>query len=129
MRIILCTANPMVSEAVTEAVRGRGTPPVVCESGLELLGAVRDAAADLALLDLDTPGLNALFLIGAIQELAPGLRVAAVSTQSETDSRSLAQHGVPFVKLNAHPEVEVRALLAELSRRSRHASYAGSAVR
>jgi len=47
MRIVLYTASPAVSEAVAEAVRSQGALPVICESGLGLLGAVRDAAADL----------------------------------------------------------------------------------
>jgi CheY-like chemotaxis protein len=129
MQIILCTANPKVHRAVETAVGGRGAPPTTCESGLELLGAVRDAGVDLVVLDLDTPALNALFLIAAIQEVAPGLPIAAVSDSGDADSRLLTQKGVPFVRLNSQPEVEVRALLAEIARRARHTSYAGNAVR
>jgi CheY-like chemotaxis protein len=120
MHIALCTGNPKVSKAVEGAVRGRGTPPTICESGLQLLGMVRGAAVDLVVLDLDTPGLNSLFLISAIQEIAPGLPIAAVSTSANADSRLLMQKGVSFVQVNSQPEVEVRALFAELVRRARH---------
>jgi CheY-like chemotaxis protein len=120
MHIALCTGNPKVSKAVEGAVRGRGTPPTICESGLQLLGMVRGAAVDLVVLDLDTPGLNSLFLISAIQEIAPGLSIAAVSTSANADSRLLMQKGVSFVQVNSEPEVEIRALLAELVRRARH---------
>ena len=129
MRIALCTSNPKVSQAVTGAVRGRGTPPTVCESGLQLLGVVRGTAADLVVLDLDTPGLNSLFLISAIQEIAPGLPIAAVSSFTDADTRLLTQQGIPFVKLNSQPEAEVRALLAELVRRARHGSRMVAATR
>jgi DNA-binding response OmpR family regulator len=127
MRIALCTGNPSVSQAVTAAVRGRATPPTICESGLQLLAIVRGAAADLVVLDLDAPGLNSLFLISAIQEVAPGLPIAVVSSSTEPDTRLLMQSGIPFVKLNSQPEVEVRALLAELVRRARHGAHVGAA--
>lgn len=129
MHIALCTNNPKVSRAVEGAVRGRGALPTVCESGLQLLGTVRGTVADLVVLDLDTPGLNALFLISAIQEVAPGLPIAAVSASSDIDTRLLTQKGVSFVKLNSQPEVEVRALLAELTRRGRHSIRMVAATR
>ena len=129
MHIALCTGNPMVSEAVRGAIRGRGIAPTVCESGLQLLGMVRGATADLVILDLDTPGLNSLFLISAIQEVAPGLPIAAVSASGDGDTRLLTQKGVPFVKLNSQPEVEIRALLAELVRRARHSTRMVTAAR
>lgn len=129
MQVILCTANPAVSEAVRGAFRGRRANATVCVSSLELLGVVRDAAADLILLDLDTPGVNPLFLISALQEVAPGLPIAAISARSDTDARLLTQRGISFIRLNSHPEVEVRALLAELARRARHADFTGSATR
>lgn len=123
MRIALCTNDPKVSQVFEDAVRGRSSPPTICESGLQLLGMVRGAVADLVVLDLDTPGLNALFLISAIEEVAPGLPIAAVSVSGGTDSRLLTQKGVPFAQLNSQPEVEVRALLAELVRRARSGSH------
>ena len=129
MQIALCTNNPEVSQAVEGAVRGRGTPPTICESGLQLLGMVRAAAADLVVLDLDTPGLNWLFLISAIQEVSPGLPIAAVAGSAEADARLLTQMGVPFVKVNSQPEVEIRALLAELARRARHGVQTVAATR
>lgn len=125
MNIALCTASPKVAEAIQGTIREGKVLPTVFESGLQLLSAVRSEPRDLVVLDLDTPGLNALFLISAIQEVAPGLPIAAVSASGDADARLLTQKGVSFVKLNSDPEVEIRALFAELARRNRNRSFAG----
>jgi DNA-binding response OmpR family regulator len=129
MNIALCTASPKVAKAVEGLIRKGKTLPTVFDSGLQLLSAVRSEPRDLVVLDLDTPGLNALFLISAIQEIAPGLPIAAVSASSDADTRLLTQKGVSFVKLNSEPLIEMRALLAEIARRSRTRSFAGAGAR
>jgi CheY-like chemotaxis protein len=126
MNIALCTASPKVATLIEGTIRDGNIPPTVSDSGLQLLAAVRSEARDLVVLDLDTPGLNALFLISAIQDIAPGLPIAAVSASSDADTRLLTQKGVSFVTLNSEPEVEIRALFAELARRSRNRSLAGA---
>jgi CheY-like chemotaxis protein len=78
-------------------------------------------------LDLDTPGLNGLLLVSAVQELAPALPIVAVSARSEQDVqqdvRLLLQKGVRYVNLSRGL---LQPLLGELSR-SRGAAVAGPA--
>src|SRR5574341_1070783 len=79
MHIIVCSRNAMVVSALSRAFDGHGHRLTVCESGLEVLGAVEVIAADLLIVDMETPGLNGLLLVSAVKELAPGLRIVAVS--------------------------------------------------
>lgn len=130
MQILLCSTSPAVAEAVAAiTVGGQPCRPTVCESGLDLLGAVRQVPADLVILDLDTAGINPSFLIGAIAEVAPGLPVAAVSTRTDVDVPALTIRGVPYIRLNGNPAVEVRALLGDLDRRHRAARRVVAAPR
>jgi CheY-like chemotaxis protein len=66
---------------------------------MEALGAVGILEADLLVLDLETPGLNGLLMIGAIKELAPELPIVAVSTTPQVDARAVSHKGVLFAPL------------------------------
>ncbi len=115
MHVIICTDSREVVGAVRRSFNGDADRVTVCESGLELLAAVGALAADLVVLDLETPGINGLLLVSAAQELAPGLPIVAVSTRSEPDVRPLLQKGVRYVSLSGG---FLQPLVAELSRRS-----------
>lgn len=88
----------------------------VCESGLEVLGAVEVVDADLLVMDMQTPGLNALLIISAIRELAPSLPILAVSAKPDEDARTFSHKGVSFARLPSGPNGEARALVAALAR-------------
>ena len=98
----------------------------VCDSGMELLAAVRTLAADLVVLDLGTHGLGGLLLVSAVEELAPGLPIVAVSAGADADARPVVQKGIPHVVLGAEQDGELEALLAQLSGRRAAALGAGS---
>lgn len=117
MQVIICSRSAPVVGAVTRAFDGHGHRLTVCESGLEVLGAVEVVAADLLIVDMETPGLNGLLLVSAVRELAPRLPIVAVSTRPEvTDARALAQRGVACTLLPAGADGAVNPLLAELAR-------------
>jgi DNA-binding response OmpR family regulator len=123
MHVLICTDNPDVVETLRRGLAAETGRTTVCESGLDLLAAARTLSADLAVLDLDTPGLNGLLLISAVQELAPALPIVAVSARSEQDVRPLLQKGVRYVNLSRGL---LQPLLAELGR-TRGAAAAGPA--
>jgi CheY-like chemotaxis protein len=114
MHLMIYSHNPLVLDAVARAPYN-GVSATVCESSLELLGAVRVLASDLVILDLETPGLSPLLLVSAIKELSPGLPIVAVSTRPEADARGLSHQGVRYVRLGVRPEGDAPGLLAELS--------------
>ena len=100
MHIVLCSDNSTTREMVGD-VFGDEDCLTICESGMELLAAVKSLASDLVILDLETHGLGGLLLISAVQELAPGSPIVAVSQNGAVDSRPLLQKGVPFFRLAA----------------------------
>jgi CheY-like chemotaxis protein len=99
--IILCTDSATVAGAVSGTLDPARERLTVCDSGMELLGAVRALASDLVILDLDTHGLGGLLLISAIRELAPGLPIVAVSASPDADVRPVVQQGISYVCLGA----------------------------
>ena len=115
MHVIACSKNSVVLNGLSQALDRQGHRLTVCESGLEILGAVEVVAPDLLVLDMETPGLNGLLLVAAIQELAPRLPMVAVSTRSKADARALSQNGVACATLPAGADAAAVPLLAALS--------------
>ncbi|HEU5393377.1 MAG TPA: response regulator [Candidatus Methylomirabilis sp.] len=115
MHVIVCSSNPAVVGAVSRAFDQHGHRLTVCESGLEVLGAASVVAADLVILDLETPGLGGLLLISALEERAPGVPLVAVSTRPSPDARLLSQRGVAHAILSPAPAGAAHPLLAALA--------------
>ena len=116
MHIIACSKNSVVVDGLSQAFDRQGHRLTVCESGLEILGAVEVVAPDLLVLDMETPGLNGLLLVAAIQELAPRLPILAVSTGAAVaDARALSQRGVACATLPSGADAAAYPLLAALS--------------
>jgi CheY-like chemotaxis protein len=105
----------MIVDAVTLAFEPRRARLTVCESGLEVLGAVEVLDADLLVLDMQTPGLNGLLIISAIRELAPGLPILAVSAKAEEDARAISHKGVSFARVLPGSGVDAQGLVAALA--------------
>jgi CheY-like chemotaxis protein len=114
MHTILCSDNRTVVDAASRAFDSESDRLTVCESGMELLGAVKALSSDLVILDLGMHGLGGLLLASAIRELAPGLPIVAVSVKSDVDARPLVQRGVPYAFLGAVAGKEARTVLADL---------------
>lgn len=105
----------MITQAVNLAFAAQGPRVTVCESGLEVLGAIEVVDPDLLILDMQTPGLNGLLLISAIRELAPQLPVVAVSEKPQADARTVSQKGVAYATLTPGPQDGADALVATLA--------------
>ncbi|MBI3007269.1 MAG: response regulator [candidate division NC10 bacterium] len=116
MPVIVCSNNSVVVDAVSRAFDHNGHRLTVCESGLEVLGAVGVVASDLVILDLETPGLSGLLLVSAVKELAPGLPIVAVSTKPDPDARAVSQKGVAVTVLPSGHEAAPHPFLTALAR-------------
>lgn len=113
--IIVCSSRREMVEASSSAFIGDGYRLTLCESGMEALGAVGILEADLLILDLETPGLNGLLMIGAIKELAPELAIVAVSTTPQVDARAVSHKGVLFATLPSGSKGGMQELLVRLA--------------
>lgn len=127
MHIILCSDNSNVREVVATHLGTRDDRLSLCDSGMELLAAVRALDADLVILDLGMHGLGGLLLVSAVQELAPGLPILAVSATADVDARPVVQRGIPHMVLGADRDGEVEALLAQLT--ARRDAFLGAGAR
>jgi DNA-binding response OmpR family regulator len=127
MHIILCSDSSEVREHVATFLGKQDDRLTTCDSGMELLAAVRAVTADVVVLDLGTHGLGGLLLVSAVQELAPGLPILAVSATAGADARPLVQRGIPYVSLTANGNGEIQALLSQLT--SRRGAALGAAFR
>lgn len=116
MHIIVCSNNPAMVIAASRAFESRRPRLTVCESGLQVLGAVEAANADLLIMDMQTPGLNGWLIISAVRELAPPLPILAVSTKPEEDGRAISHKGVSFVTLSISDNARIEDLAAALAR-------------
>jgi len=114
MHIIVCSSRREMVEAASRAFEHDGYRLTLCESGMEALGAVGILEADLLILDLETPGLNALLMIGAIKELAPELSIVAVSTTPQVDARAVSHKGVLFATFSFGSNGGLQELLVKL---------------
>lgn len=113
--IIVCSNNPTLVEAAARLFDPRRPRLTVCESGLEVLGAVAVVDADLLILDMQTPGLNGLLLITAVRELAPRLPIVAVSATPQDDARAVSHKGVSYATLPPGGIGGAQALAASLA--------------
>ncbi len=115
MHVIVCSSSRELVEAASRAFESDGSRLTVCDSGLEVLGAVEILDADLLILDLEMPGLNGLLIIAAIRELAPALSIVAVSTKPQVDARAVSLKGVSYAMLPSGSNGGVEVLLASLA--------------
>jgi DNA-binding response OmpR family regulator len=98
----------------------------VCECGLEALAAAEVVDADLLILDLETPGLDCLLMLAAIQKLAPTLSIVAVSTRPQMDARVVSHKGVSYVTLPSSSIGAMETLLVGLAQTERTRLVPGS---
>jgi CheY-like chemotaxis protein len=113
MHIILCTDNTAVRQVVCAALESDGRWLTACDSGMQLLAAVKTLAADVVVLDLGTHGLGGPLLASAVQELSPGLPIVAVSASASVEARPVVQQGIPHVVLSPDSDGELQAVVAE----------------
>ncbi len=113
--IIVCSKNSVLVDAVSRTFESHRPRVTICESGLEVLGAVEVLEADLLILDMQTPGLNGLLIITAIRELAPNLPIVAVSATPQEDARAFSHKGVSYATVPPGHQGDGQALVASLA--------------
>ena len=129
MHVIVCSNSRELVEASSRLFEDDGSRLTLCESGMEVLGAVEVVDADLLVLDLETPGLNGLLMIAAIRELAPELPIVAVSAKPQVDARVVSHKGVWYATLPPDLGGGVQVLLAGLTHVGRVGLASGAQVR
>ncbi len=115
MHIIVCSRDSTIAESVVAAFGSKDPHVTVCESGLEVLGAVGLVEADLLILDMQTAGLNGMLITSAVRELSPSLPVLAMRAKPE-EAKILSQRGVSCIPAGAADSLpETLALFCESS--------------
>ena len=105
--ILICSANDGLLRAL-RAASGRGDVHLtVCRRGMEAVRALMALSFDRLILDLETPGLDALFLVSIARRIDPFLPVVAVSRGPVVQAREIQHKGVAhhLVPLPAGPEI------------------------
>jgi DNA-binding NarL/FixJ family response regulator len=117
MKVLIADDHPLVRDALARAVRGLDAQVQVHEAGdLDaLLCEVADA--DLALIDLNMPGMDGLAGLHRLRALAPTLPVVVASGQDDaaTIRAVLAAGAAGFIPKSERPEVLLSALRLVLS--------------
>ena len=91
--VLICSANdPLVTSLHLRSGQGafRFT---VCRRGMEAVQALLARSFDGLILDLETPGLESLFLVSIVRRIDPTLPVVAISTRP-VGLREVQQKGV-----------------------------------
>jgi DNA-binding response OmpR family regulator len=126
IHVIVCSNRSELIGAASRVFGSAGFRLTVCECGLQTLAAAEVVDADLLILDLETPGLDFLLMLAAIQKLAPALSIVAVSTRPQTDARVVSHKGVSYVTLPSSSIGAVETLLAGLAQTGRTGLVSGS---
>ena len=105
--ILICSANEDLLTALHAASGAEGVRLTVCRRGMDAVRALMALSFDRLILDLETPGLDALFLVSIARRIDPHLPVVAVSRGPEVQAREIQQKGVAhhLVPLTAGPEI------------------------
>lgn len=126
MHVMLCSNSSGLVAAASRAFSKDGYRLTICECGLQALAVAEVVDADLLILDLETPGLDCLLMLAAIQELAPSLPIVAVSTRPQIDARVVSHKGISYVTLPSDSAGATEALLAGLAQMERTKFATGS---
>jgi two-component system, NarL family, nitrate/nitrite response regulator NarL len=116
IRVLVADDHPLYREAVVRAVRARPEFELIgqAEDGREALGAIREAAPDVAVLDVEMPSMGGVDVVRAVNRDALGTRIVLLSAHLESDTVYAAvQAGVRAYLSKAWPAERIcDALLA-----------------
>ena len=94
--ILICSANDNFLTALRPA-SGEGEFRItVCRRPMEAVRALMALSFDRLILDLETPGLDSLFLVSIARRINPHLPVVAISSRPVVEARGVQQKGVAF---------------------------------
>ncbi|MEV5480820.1 MULTISPECIES: response regulator transcription factor [Streptomyces] len=82
IRVLLAEDQSMVREALAALLSLEDDLDVVAQAarGDEVVGAARDHAVDVALLDIEMPGLSGLDAAAALRDALPGVKIVILTT-------------------------------------------------
>ena len=105
--ILICSADEDLLVALRAASDGGDVGWTVCRRGMEAVRALMALSFDRLILDLETPGLDGLFLVAIARRIDPRLPVVAVSRGPVVQAREIQQKGVAhhLVASTAGPEI------------------------
>ena len=105
--ILICSANEDLLTALGAASDEGDVRLTVCHRGMDAVQALMALSFDRLILDLETPGLDGLFLVSIARRIDPHLPVVAVSRGPVVQAREIQHKGVAhhLVPLTAGPEI------------------------
>jgi two-component system nitrate/nitrite response regulator NarL len=116
IRVLVADDHPLYREAVVRAVRARPEFELIGEAGdgRAALGAIRDSAPDIAVLDVEMPSLGGVDVVRAVNRDELATRIVLLSAHLESDTVYAAvQAGVRAYLSKAWPAERIcDALLA-----------------
>lgn len=105
--ILICSDNDHLLTALGPTSGQGDAHLTVCRRGMEAVQALLAGPFDRLILDLETPGLDGLFLVAIARRIDPHVPVVAISSRPVVQSRDIQQKGVAYhlVPQTAGPEV------------------------
>jgi signal transduction histidine kinase len=90
-RVLLVEDEPLVAEVVTALLQRQGHQVVRASQGLAALAELENGSFDLALLDLDLPGIDGIALARLVRARGHGLPMLALTARSDPDAEPAAR--------------------------------------
>ncbi|MBN6149566.1 response regulator [Xanthomonas sp. AmX2] len=117
LQILLVEDEPTVAEVMSALLRARGHRVVHAAHGLAALTEATQATFDVALLDLDLPGLDGLALARQLRGLGHDFALIAVTARSdaEAEAQTRAAGFVGFVRKPVTGDMLAEAIYAGLA--------------
>ena len=108
--ILICSANEDLLTALHAASGAEGVRLTVCRRAMAAVRALMALSFDRLILDLETPGLDGLFMVSIARRIDPHLPVVAVSRGPVVQAREIQQKGVAhhLVPPTVSPEIAQR---------------------
>ncbi|MCC8554222.1 sensor histidine kinase [Xanthomonas hortorum] len=131
LRILLVEDDPTVAEVISGLLMGRGHRVVHAAHGLAALSEAVDGGFDIALLDLDLPGLDGFALASQLRRLGHGFPLFAVTARADGDAERQAQAAGfdGFLRKPVTADMLIEAIAAaRKAQRSRARSDDGAAL-
>ena len=113
MKVLIADDHPLVRDALARTVRELEPEAQVVQAGdFEALLRLASEPFDLALVDLNMPGLNGMLGLRRLRERVPTLPVVVASGQDDaaTIRAVLAEGAAGFIPKSERPEVLLSAL-------------------
>ena len=88
IRVLVADDHPLYREAVVRAIRARPEFELIgqAQDGREALGAIREDAPDVAVLDVEMPSMGGVDVVRAVNRDALGTRIVLLSAHLESDT-------------------------------------------